>query len=353
MQHEAMKAGLLAALVSWGCGAAAPEDLDAVEQAQIAPAPTATVTVGPGPQCPLCPQLISIVMSNVVAKAMVADANNLYVLASEGLASKIWKVPLGSITESLLWEEMPLRAFGMAQDATHLFVATTGTYDGCKVHRINKTTGTKSVVASETCWTEFVAPHSLFAAPGPGGSTRIFWGSDPLQGVFDLRRADFPNLGWVNERMIPTSDEHGFLYPAAVVADATHVYFNETFGPLLYRVHRVSHELEVFGTVNANHALAIDATHVYYDFNAGIRRLNKATGTPETFANPPGAPTFMQVTDGTLYWSSSYAGALYKKPVAGGAITVLASNLTDPGPIAIGPSYVYVGTQSSVRRYAK
>ena len=118
-------------------------------------------------------------------------------------------------------------------------------------------------------------------------------------------------------------------------------------------MHRVSHALEVFGTVNANHALAIDATHVYYDFNAGIRRLNKATGTPETFASPPGAPTFMQVADGALYWSSSYAGTLSKKSVAGGAITTLASNLSEAGPIAIGPTYVYVGTQSSVRRYAK
>ena len=353
MQHEAMKVGLLAALVSCGCGAVAPEDLEAIAQAQISPAPTATATVGPVPACPLCPVPISVVMSNVVANAMVTDASDLYVLESNGLASKIWKVPLGSVTESLLWEEQPLRAFGMTQDATSLFVATSGAIDGCKVHRINKTTGTKAVVASEPCAAEFEAPRSLFAAPGPGSSTRIFWGSDPLQGVFDLRRAEFPNLGWVNERITPVSDENGNIYPSAVVADATHVYFNETFGPLLYRVHRVSHELEVFGTVNTNHALAIDATHIYYDFNAGIRRLNKATGTPETFASPPGAPTFMQVTDGALYWSSSYAGTLNKKSVAGGAITTLASNLTDPGPIAIGPTYVYVGTQTSVRRYAK
>jgi hypothetical protein len=364
MQHVALTAGLLAAFSLMGCGEAAPDEVGSGTQrelltptavATIAPAPTitATVTASPVPCPPICIQPSAVVMSNVDANAMVADASHLYVLEADGLASKIWKVPLGSYTETLLWEELPLRAFGMAQDATHLFVATSGTYDGCKVHRINKTTGTKTTIGAQPCWTDATQPRSLYAAPGAGGMTHIFWGSDPLQGVFDVHRLPLLLPIWVAERMIPESDEFGFLYPGSVVADATHVYFNETFGSQLYRVDRVSHELEVFGTNNANQPLAVDSTHVYYNFNTGLRRADKLTGAVENFATVEGAPTFMQLVDGVLYWTCSYCGTLLKKSVSGGAITTIASGLTEPGPLAIGPTYVYVGTQTSVRRYAK
>jgi hypothetical protein len=356
MQHGALRAGLFAALALWGCGEASPEELSSLERSElVGPVPMATTTVTAVPivPCPpVCIHPLPTVM-NLTATAMVTDASHLYALQSTGIESRIWKVPLGSLTESLLWEERPLRAFGMAQDTTHLFVATSGTYDGCKVHRVNKTTGTKTVVASQPCWTDATQPRSLYASRDSGANMHIFWGSDPLQGVFDLHRPAVLPPTWIADRMIPMSDEFGFLYPGSVVADSTHVYFNETFGTQLYRVDRVSHELEVFGSSNPHQPLAIDSTHIYFNFNTGFRRANKLTGAVETVAAVTGAPTFTQLVDGVLYWSCSFCGALYKKPVDGGAVTTIASGLTNPGPLAVGPTYVYVGTETSVRRYLK
>jgi hypothetical protein len=357
MRCRALKAGLLAALALWGCGEASPEEPASAQSELLVAVPvptvTATSTAGPVVPCPpVCTQPVAVVMSNVVANAMVTDASDLYVLESTGLESRIWKVPLASITESLLWEEWPLRAFGMAQDATHLFVATAGSYDGCKVHRVNKTTGTKAVVASKPCSLDATQPRSLYGAHGSGGRMHVFWASEPLAGVFDVHRPG-PLSPWVAERMVPMTNEFGVMSPGSVVADSTHVYFNSTIGTQLYRVDRFSHELEVFGSSNPDQPLAVDATHVYYNFNTGLRRANKLTGAVETFAAVSGAPTFMRLADGVLYWTCAFCGTLLKKPVSGGAVTTIASALSEPGPLAIGPTYVYVGTQTSVRRYPK
>jgi len=66
---------------------------------------------------------------------------------------------------------------------------------------------------------------------------------------------------------------------------------------------------------------------------------------PVQLVSDPGCGSInLVVLDGTLYWTEKAKGTVNSMPVAGGAVTALASNQAMPGPVTVDETAIYWGT---------
>jgi hypothetical protein len=149
----------------------------------------------------------------------------------------------------------------------------------------------------------------------------------------------------------------------AMAVDPTGIYWTTGFGgsgggtlyPMDGTVMRAaldgSHVTTLAAAQRYPMAIAMEAGDVYWaDGQVGtsagwIMRLSTGSGTPATFAAQQSVVD-MAVDPSNLYWTAS--GALWRRPVSGGAATTLGPSGDSGGHLALDTANVYWGTTNGV-----
>ena len=132
----------------------------------------------------------------------------------------------------------------------------------------------------------------------------------------------------------------------AIAVDATSVYWTSALGKAVMRVPRSGGAATTLATPEEPSGLAVDSSQAYFaGRGAAVSKVPLAGGTPTLLgaptcddAGPCGGPYAPLVIDATHAYfadvaAGSFGGAVYKVPLAGGTVTLLAAlTSADAGP---------------------
>jgi hypothetical protein len=131
----------------------------------------------------------------------------------------------------------------------------------------------------------------------------------------------------------------------AIAVSATHVYW--AVGGDIMSV-PIGGGTPVVVTSGVGCALAVDATNLYWTGDSTIMKAPLGGGSPVTLASGQSLPSYLAVTDGTVYWinygtAPNYTnGTAMKVPAAGGTVTqIAASGISQPESMAASALNVY------------
>lgn len=135
----------------------------------------------------------------------------------------------------------------------------------------------------------------------------------------------------------------GQQYAHALAVDATHLYWADR--ETIYRLALAGGTAQPFisGQTTVN-GLALDATHLYWgNSDQGlIRRVPLTGGTPATLFSQQMMPWKLRIANGYVYWTSDFAPTDIKRgPVTGGVAEVLVTNQDVPREMVTDGVWLY------------
>jgi hypothetical protein len=126
---------------------------------------------------------------------------------------------------------------------------------------------------------------------------------------------------------------------AGIVVAATNVYWVRYDGMVRMRPIAGGGTTTIATGQNAALTLAQDATNLYWATNkvgGAIMSMPKSGGTPMALATNQASPFGIAVDAAYVYWANQGDGTVNKVPIAGGAVTPLATNRPDLASCANG-----------------
>jgi hypothetical protein len=226
--------------------------------------------------------------------------------------------------------------WGMAIDATNVYWTTCGDPTGGAVMKVPKAGGQPMALATGD-------RLSGIAVDG----TNVYWiaGSEDASTGAVMK---VPVNGGLATTLTPRPGP-----PAHIAVDDTSVYWTEMMEGAVMKVALGGGTPALVASANSPWAIAVDATSVYWLGN-GVMKAAKGGGPAITLASPPPIlPNAGIAVDGTnVYWSSGPPGAssgVSKVPLDGGTPTLVAEVMsTVPGPIAVDDANIYYADGSGM-----
>ncbi len=128
----------------------------------------------------------------------------------------------------------------------------------------------------------------------------------------------------------PTTLASGQDTPTAIAVDSTSVYWVTEDGNVM-KVARSGGTATTLATgqSGAGRSLAIDGTSAYWTNTVAqtgsVMKVSLDGGTPVTLSSPEDAPYGIAVDGASVYWTNANGGTVRRMPLAGGAITTIAT----------------------------
>ena len=133
--------------------------------------------------------------------------------------------------------------------------------------------------------------------------------------------------------------------PGVLVADANYVYFQDRLSNTIRRMPAgggSSTTLANATGLRSHLGLAVDATHLYFDDDGGLKRVPIAGGSVQTLVTGYNSWA-IALDDAYVYWTERTPGATRRVAKAGGAVQTLISapNVNGPTSLAVDGTNIY------------
>jgi hypothetical protein len=291
--------------------------------------------------------------SGVRPTSIALDGSNAYFTNSFSPTNELDQVPLagGALTIRATTTAIMTSVVRLGSTLYWANIAHIGSAGGA--WKINTAGGSAVQISSHD--NDLVSPQALLAYTTGSGitkTTHVLFGNALAAKLYDTRISTF---GTSEKSLLPDVDPvtmHNY-YPFTLVRDAASVYFLHDSGGGVFKAPLSGGAATKLVSPAEPKPLAIAGTTLFFMQGSDIKQVSSSGGAVTSFASAGGTVTAMAVSSGSLYWTCSSCGNVVKKPLGGGAKTVLASGQTSPSAIAVDATHVYFGTSNALKRVLK